>query len=163
MQAGGNCGVWPDALSKQFRTVYTFEADPLNFRCLAHNVPAENVFKFNAALGDKRGCVDLHRTDNCGAHHVCGPGLIPVLRIDDLALPGCDFLQLDIEGFEYQALLGAQETLKAYRPLLMYELKGKAKKYNDNGTQIPAMLEGLGYKLVLSVNADWVYKWQPTD
>jgi hypothetical protein len=82
-----------------------------------------------------------------------------VIRIDDLELPGCDFLQLDIEGYEYNALMGATETIAKYRPLIMYEAKGKAKKYDINGTEIPALLASLGYTLVLQVNADWVYKW----
>jgi hypothetical protein len=51
VQAGGNCGVWPAALSKRFEFVYTFEPDPVNFRCLCANAPYENVYKFNAALG----------------------------------------------------------------------------------------------------------------
>jgi FkbM family methyltransferase len=163
VQAGGNCGVWPDALAKKFGAVYTFEADPLNFRCLAANVPAEHVFKFNAALGYERGCVDLVRTLNCGAHRVGGPGRIPRLRIDDLALDTCDFLQLDIEGYEYPAFLGAMETIEKHHPLVMYEAKGKAKQYGVRGEDIPEFLTARGYKLVLQVNADWVWKWRSTD
>lgn len=143
----------------RFRKVYTFEADPLNFRCLAANVPHENVYKFNAAAGNQRGCVGLKRTLNCGAHCVDGAGDIPTLRIDDLALPACDFLQLDIEGFEYQALLGAAETITAFHPLIMYEAKGKAAQYGTGKADIPEMLGTLGYRLVLQINADWVWQW----
>lgn len=160
VQAGGNCGVWPKRMAERFGAVYTFEPDPLNFRCLAHNVPNGNVFKFNAAVGNHRGGVDLYRTDNCGAHRVTRGGSIPVLRIDDLGLGACDFLQLDVEGYEYQALLGAQETLARHHPVVMYEVKGKARYYGDNGKVIPEMLAGLGYKLVLNLHADWVYVWE---
>ncbi len=34
VQAGGNCGLWPRELGQKFETVYTFEPDPVNFRCL---------------------------------------------------------------------------------------------------------------------------------
>lgn len=159
VQAGGNTGVWPAVLADRFDAVYTFEADPLNFRCLAANVQQENVFKFNAALGNKRGCVDMERTLNCGAHQISGFGRIPTLRIDDLELPACDFLQLDIEGYEYFALQGGEVTIMKYKPVIMVEVKGKAKRYGIDGENAKALLESWGAKLLFNVNADWVYAW----
>jgi FkbM family methyltransferase len=101
VQAGGNCGLWPRELGKKFSTVYTFEPDPVNFRCLCANAPDEHIFKFNAALGNERGLVSLNlRPDNVGAHSVSGGGIIPSMRIDDLELNECDLIYLDVEGFE---------------------------------------------------------------
>ena len=87
IQAGGNCGIWARELAPIFDTVYTFEPDPTNFACLVHNAPRKNVIKFQACLGLDHVLVDLAvNPKNIGANYVSGPGRIPVLKIDDLAL-----------------------------------------------------------------------------
>jgi FkbM family methyltransferase len=153
VQAGGCCGLWPLNLSLQFRLVYTFEPDAVNFRCLCHNAPAENVFKFNAALGGKHISVDLERrSDNIGAHKIGGEGDIPTLRIDDLALRACDLICLDIEGHELNALMGAQETIAEFLPTIVVE---------DKGVLIPAgrvvsWLSAFGYSVAEKIGRDVV-------
>ncbi len=124
VQAGGNCGLWPEKLGKRFETVYTFEPDPVNFRCLCANAPAENIYKFNAALGDKHGGVDLVRDPKrVGAHYVQGAGPIPTMLVDDLKLDVCDLVYLDIEGDELPALRGAAEMIARCRPTVVVEDK----------------------------------------
>lgn len=126
VQAGGNVGVWPKRLGEVFEAVYTFEPEPKNFYCLAHNCPDAHVMKFQAALGYTRNFVGMayaEGTRNMGACYVNGGGKIPILRIDDLGLPGCDLIQLDLEGYELEALLGAEETIRRYRPVIMIEEK----------------------------------------
>jgi hypothetical protein len=61
VQAGGNCGLWPAAMGQKFALVYTFEPDPHELPLLCANAPAENIFKFNAALGPCTECVELDR------------------------------------------------------------------------------------------------------
>jgi FkbM family methyltransferase len=130
IQAGGNCGIWPAEMGQKFRIVYTFEPDPMNFRCLCANAPAENIFKFNAALGDRHEMVGLAlRPDNVGAHQVDGPGDIPTLCIDDIALKTCDLIYLDIEGSEFMALNGAIHTIRRCRPIIAVEDKGMSQRY----------------------------------
>jgi FkbM family methyltransferase len=158
VQAGGNCGIWPAAMGQRFGRVYSFEPDPVNFRCLAANAPAENIFKFNAALGDAHGGVALElRPDNVGAHQVAGPGPIPVMRIDDLELDACDLIYLDIEGFELIALAGAIFTIRRHRPVVVVEDKGMSQRYGSNQGAIEAWMAGaFDYKVVERVHRDVV-------
>lgn len=154
VQAGGNAGVWPAWLAERFETVYTFEPDAENFRCLTENCP-DNVVKFQSAVGFVRQCVDLHREkENCGAYYVEGVGHIPVLRIDDLELPGCDLIVLDIEGMEMDALEGAMLTIQTYRPVLMYEDKGLSEKYGVARGEIERRMLGFGYKVMDRIKRD---------
>jgi FkbM family methyltransferase len=44
------------------------------------------------------------------------------LALDTLALPRLDFLKLDIEGMELEALQGAARTIESQRPVLQIEL-----------------------------------------
>lgn len=158
VQAGGNCGIWPAAMGQRFKSVYTFEPDPVNFRCLCANAPAENVFKINAALGAQRGLVGLsHRRDNCGAHQVDGAGVIPTLLIDDLGLALCDLIYLDIEGCELNALYGAEKTIDRCGPVIAVEDKGMSRRYGiEPGAIVAWMAERFGYRVAERMHRDVV-------
>jgi FkbM family methyltransferase len=173
VQAGGNMGVWPAHLASCFTTVYTFEPDPLNFRCLCANVPEENVFKFNAGLGVLPVCLEMRRTDNCGAHRMdyerAGP--VPLLRLDDFGLDGCDFLQLDIEGCELAALSGARDLVARCRPVIMVEDKPLKREAIERGKGLETAsstcsrwLQDRGYTLTAAFtengSCDFLYTWQ---
>lgn len=163
VQAGGNCGVYAQKLAAIFASVITCEPDPLNFECLRQNVTASNaVFKFGA-LGNSQGYVKTFREDfessNFGATKVkqsCSGS--PILRVDDLGLLALDFLFLDVEGWEYPALLGAADTIKRCKPLISVEMKqlGKANGWPDQ--MIHGWICAQGYSLVDRIGRDRVYK-----
>jgi len=48
-----------------------------------------------------------------------------MITIDELNLDGCDFIKIDVEGFEWGVLLGAIETIKKYKPIIFYEYADK--------------------------------------
>ena len=160
IQAGGNCGVWPNALAKKFDTVYTFEPDPDNFRCLVHNVRGKNVIKLQAGLGmgDESPTDMFREKDNCGAYQLNGaPGAIPVISIDSLNLPKCGLIYLDIEGYEPFALQGAKKTIARCRPVIALESKGLETCYGINRTFTDQWLTQGGYKLKAAFARDVVY------
>lgn len=159
VQAGGNCGLWPKALGEKFAKVYTFEPDPMNFRCLCTNAPAENIFKFNASLGAAHCCTDLvRRPDNIGAHQIGGKGDIPMLCIDDLSLPACDLIYLDIEGAELNALLGAQQTIIEHSPVIVIEDKDGLENVCGvkKGQAVAWLVHGFEYRVADHIHRDVV-------
>lgn len=173
VQAGGNMGVWPKQLAERFTTVYTFEPDPLNFRCLCENVRNERVFKFNAGLGLRNHPVGMARTDNCGAHKIAGHGAIPMLTIDDLCLwsAGVDFIQLDVEGYECRALQGADRTIAECHPVIMIEDKDYKRAAVERGEGDKAesrcsrlLKEDWGYDIAAAFtengSTDFLYTWR---
>ena len=158
VQAGGNVGIWPAKMAEKFENVYTFEPDPDNFACLAHNAMLPNVHKFQAALGDNHQGVKLWTNpNNVGAHYVDGTGPIRTLTIDDLNLPMLDFVMLDVEGYELNALKGGNLTIQMFRPTIVIEEKGHGKRYNSEDTV--EYLKALGYRHVHSVHRDMVFTW----
>lgn len=158
VQAGGNCGVFAKYLSVEFKYVYTFEPDPTNYLALISNCPQTNVFKFPTALGSEHNCIDLERDEaNCGAYQVSGNGLIPTLRIDDLNLPACDLMFLDIEGMEYQALMGGEKTIDQFHPVIVTEEKSLGSRYGADEDTIRNYLRRFGYKQVDRLENDSVY------
>lgn len=46
-----------------------------------------------------------------------------VKRLDDFSLKPC-FIKIDVQGYEYEVLLGAKKTLSAARPVLLIESPG---------------------------------------
>lgn len=151
VQAGGNCGLYPRLFAKYFNTVYTFEPDPLNFHCLVNNCQLDNIVKINGALGSNNEPVRVQRAGmgNVGCHTVVAGGLVPQFTIDQLNLPACDFIQLDVEGYEIHILHGAAKTIEKFKPGISCE--------NGNNSGIPEFLAQYGYKVVANVGADVVY------
>jgi hypothetical protein len=90
--------------------------------------------------------------------HVSGNGLIPTIIIDDLNLPGCDLIQLDIEGYELNALLGAVKTIKKYKPVLCVEFCEKwLNRYDATSEKILGLLKDLNYIYVETYGVDKIF------
>lgn len=165
IQAGACLGVFPEWLSDQFASVYSFEPDSALFRKAVLRCTRGNVHLFNAALGYTRGMVrtECRRRDSSTrpAHEgltfvTPDPefGTVPVLRIDDLQLPSVDLIQLDLEGYEQEALAGAVHTLERCRPVLVVEVNKQAPHGEEH---LRRYVRSLGYRMTLASHSDEVY------
>lgn len=159
VQAGGNIGLWPRRLADTFARVYTFEPDAPSRFCLQRNVPA-NVTVSGAALGAAPGtCGIQHKS--LGSHRVQeGVGEIPVTTIDSLNLFDVDFLQLDIEGYEFHALQGAVQTIRRSHPVIQVELRDFTKHFGKTDDDVRLLLLNEGYRQVRSApGSDFIFRW----
>jgi FkbM family methyltransferase len=50
---------------------------------------------------------------------------IKMITIDSLNLERCDYIKIDVEGAEILAFMGAVETIKKYKPFIMFEKTDK--------------------------------------
>jgi FkbM family methyltransferase len=166
VQAGGNVGIFPKRLAQHFETVYTFEPGLDLFPLLYANAPEPNIVKFQAALGDTRGLIGLSRSrrktakpgiEHEGLTHVDGAGVVPVLRVDDLALPVCDLMYLDLEGYELYALHGAADTIRRCRPVIAVEVNQNIAYYGQTAEDLRATLAAFGYARVDIQASDEVF------
>lgn len=157
IQAGGNVGVWAAHLAKSFRLVVTVEPDATNYECLKLNVPT-NVVHRNAGLGAVTGSIGLvNVAGNAGAHYAKQEGDIPVVTIDSMELNACDLICLDVEGSEPAALKGAEQTIRKFRPVIMFEEKGLSERYYGvaRGSAEQWVLDlGMGYRVRDRVRKD---------
>jgi FkbM family methyltransferase len=160
IQAGGNIGVYPATMAKQFERVITVEPDFVNYQALLLNVAShDNIDHVQAAFGDKEGTasVDHVYPENIGAHQLKAGNDVRVMPIDYFEVHDCDFIQLDIEGYEHLALLGAEKTIKKTYPVITLELKGLGSRYGYTDEDTIGLLQDWGYEIVGRVNRDVIF------
>jgi len=160
IQAGGNIGVYPATMAKQFERVITVEPDFVNYQALLLNVAGhDNIDHVQAAFGDKEGTasVDHVYPENIGAHQLKVGNDVRVMPIDYFEVHDCDFIQLDIEGYEHLALLGAEKTIKKTHPVITLELKGLGSRYGYSDEDTINLLQDWGYEIVGRVNRDVIF------
>jgi len=160
VQAGGNIGIWPKTLSGRFSRVFTAEPDHANYSALIANLEGvENIEIIKGAFGDQPGTGSMDHIDptNIGAHQVQEGTDFEILTIDSLKLDDVDLLQLDVEGFEHQAILGALDTIQKSWPVIVLELKGLGERYGFSDEETIRLLEGFGYKIADRIHRDVIF------
>lgn len=108
--------------------IIAFEPDGQNYRALEETVASfptqfrSKIRTFRQAVGETSGEIPfLEGRDLASRVAPYGfPGSlgVPVVRLDDLDLDGCDYLKLHLEGSELPALRGARQFLRSHRPVV---------------------------------------------
>lgn len=160
VQAGGNMGVWPWLMSKQFHFVATFEPDPRCFSLMRKNLEGvRNVAMYNAALWHTPGVCDMHdlHHNNLGSQCIQpNTGIVPMETIDSHEFGNCDLIYLDIEGAELGALMGATRTIEACKPTIVVEDKGLSERFGSKKGDVEKWLADFGYVVAARVHRDVV-------
>lgn len=129
LDIGANVGLWTRDMAKQFERVIAYEPVADFRECLQKNVNMENVAIRDYALGNENTTIDMVITpDNTGHSHVdtdtIGQGKIQMYRLDDLESKiKIDYIKIDCEGYEHTILLGAENTIKEHKPVMVVEQK----------------------------------------
>ena len=136
--------------------VHAFEPMPQNLIRLRKNLkPFHWSAAYPFAVGNITGEVPIHYSDeeagwaSIQPQHQPGSlprsSLVSVIRLDDWVLDHpvnrVDFMKLDIEGSELDALLGAQLTLRRFHPTVVAETK-----CGWNHDEIRQLLISTGYE-----------------
>lgn len=166
VQAGGNQGMYPRYYANIFEKVYTFEPDVDNYFCLDFNCQGVQYYKQNVGLGESDTTMNLVQLspNNTGMHRTVSDELllanpnilsehvsrVEMVRLDSLNIEACDLLHLDVELYETEALVGAEETIKKYNPVIVVETGGRP-------SPADGYLRLLGYKLHSQLRMDAIY------
>lgn len=125
--------------------IYSFEPQRQIFNLLQINVmqnDCNNIIIYNNAVGNEIRELTMsnivldgyNKIVEYGSHTPLNLGGIQVgkngetvqcITIDSLDLSGCDFMKIDVEGFEPYVLLGAKETIIKYCPTIFLEYNHK--------------------------------------
>jgi len=148
VQAGGHVGLWPLYLASVFGEVVTFEPELANYEVMLKNIEGvRNIIAYNALIGSDVGEVGMKVSPkNTGGHHIDPDGNgYTITTIDSIILDSCDAIVLDVEGQELNALYGAAETIKEFRPVIMLEDKSHVKKGGCTTEELHEYLNSIGY------------------
>jgi FkbM family methyltransferase len=156
LDIGANIGVHTVDLSRLTGPggiVHSFEPQRLMFQLLCANVAlnsCSNVFAHRSAVGAAGGTIQVPSLDpeqphNYGGLSLLGSGLgepVALITIDSMNLSDCQFIKIDIEGMETEALRGAAVTIARFRPILYVENDRQARS-----AELIGLLQQYGYRL----------------
>jgi len=142
--------------------VYTFEPHPVFFKLVQKNIKINHLKQasvFNVGVGDKNEKLELISSNASSSTSsfkkinqeglrktgTLSGQLAEIIALDDfiskLSLKAPDFIKIDVEGFEYNAIKGMSKTLHKHKPVLVIEMHGTA----DTKAIVTTLRNGFGY------------------
>jgi FkbM family methyltransferase len=124
---GGRIVLFKNILNEKINKIFAFEADVNTFEMLKKTVEinklSQLVVLFNFALFRESTLVNFKTTSGPTSFITMnGNSLIKAVKLDDIINEKVTFIKMDIEGGEMDALIGAEEILKRYKPKLAISL-----------------------------------------
>lgn len=161
IDVGANVGLWARDLTDKFKHVTAFEPIADFRECLLRNVQTPNLRVESCALGNRNGTTEMIRVaGNAGHTHVDAQsetGAVEIRTLDSYDFEDVDYIKIDCEGYEYEVLLGAWETIRRCRPRICVEQK----PHGIFGNQYRArdLLMSWGMTALPHHGDDWVLDW----
>ena len=112
------------------KTIYAFEPDQNNFKkcqCVLSEIEGVTYELIPKGLWSSEKSLGFHADANEGSRVCTGGGeCIPVTSLDKVVKGKVTFIKMDIEGAEYEALQGAANLIRQYKPKLAVSVYHKA-------------------------------------
>lgn len=171
VDGGANVGDWTAKMRERFDSVFAVEASPECAKMLRKRFcEDESVGVIHAALLDRAGMVRVvspNKKPACQKRYVelVPDGDVRSITLDSIPLacgPAwgglCGLIKLDLEGAEYPALLGAQNTIADHRPVLIVEFyKDLCARFGHTEDSVLSLIDAMGYKMVMESFPDRVF------
>lgn len=166
MDIGANIGIYTVYLSKIVGTnghVYSLEPYGPTYNILKRMVEKLNLKNckvINAAVGDSQSNVSLDlpltksgRVNDTYVHiKEDRNGQIQMTTVDEIvdknSIAGLNFIKIDVEGYEFFVLKGAEMTIRVHKPVILIEIQDEwTKRYGKKKKEIFHLLqESYGYR-----------------
>jgi len=152
IDCGAHRGIVTNYLMQHFDKVVSIEpsefADEIN-----------NQYVIKAALGQANYRAGLqHGKHNTGQRHLVVGDDVDVITLDSLHLAP-DFIKIDIEGMEYHALLGGEQTIRTHKPIIIIEENGLNQRYGVEDGETLDLLKSWGMVEVGKRDKDHIFTW----
>tara|TARA_Y200000002_G_scaffold225924_1_gene186501 strand:- start:30 stop:767 length:738 start_codon:yes stop_codon:yes gene_type:complete len=186
LNIGCHIGTLSIPLSKSFKKITAIEAYPPTFEHLNENLKLnliQNIETFNFAVGNKNEEIyfldnnNERIKNNTGGMHVITNDDIEnkrlsseihskkifnqMKKLDNTNIEKFDILIADVEGKEYEMLLGGNDKILKYKPIILIEIWGNKKRQlenmNTSSEEIINHILNLKYKIVSRFDDNYVF------
>jgi len=175
LDVGANIGNHSIQFSKKFDKILSFEPHKRIFEILSSNVKQfKNIECFNFGLGKKNCQINLFEdSQNFGASsstnnsETKSHSKIEIKKLDDFfsnMTQKISLIKIDVEGMEYDVLLGAKNIIEKNKPIICFEQNKKEFGNNCNETNSIDLLRANGYKMLVGemekdhMKQNWIYR-----
>jgi FkbM family methyltransferase len=157
IDVGANNGIYTHKLLEITPQVVAIEPNPKYVKELAR-IFGSRIRLIPAALSDSEGTAELviptsHggigaslgtiEKQNSLAVYDCTRVNVPMHRLDNLSIDDVGFIKIDVEGHEESVVIGAEQTIRRYHPILLIEAENR---HRDGAVEkIVRRLESFGY------------------
>jgi len=139
---GAHVGTYSWMCGKKALHTHAFECNPRVFCYLAANIALhgleDKVTPHRCALGNEAGTADYYiRSEDGGGNGMkCLNAqdelrkriLVETRTLDSFRLENVGCIKIDVEGFEKEVLMGSTETIRRWKPTILFESWGTWKK-----------------------------------
>jgi FkbM family methyltransferase len=160
---GANIGEFTFAVQQRgVKNIYSFEPDPVAFKCLSYNLQGESAKLFNFALGEKTGKATFFSASEGADSSLIKPDaesrpiVIPIYRFEDFAatqaVRGGMLVKMDAEGAEPEVLRGFGKYADAISWITIDV--GPERQGQSTKVEVEALLHEYGFKT--SSYSEWI-------
>lgn len=160
VDVGANIGIWSMAMRSHFKNVVSFEPSTLNRECLELNLGKDSDIR-PYAVGNEPGKANFRDAkNNCGDSKIVFEERsnmyeVEVVRLDDQNITNCSLIKIDVQGYEWPVIQGAQHLIETQQPWIIFEI-------NEEVDLICKFLEERNYEMVMN-KSKRVMIWAPKD
>lgn len=173
---GAHVGISVLHWAKFFKIVEAYEPMKDHYDCLIDNTGhLSNVNTYNFAISDEQKILKgaYRSTKNSGSFQLLDNTYtqpskkapreifeIPSYRLDDFKFTNVNLIKIDVEGWEFEVLKGAVNTINTHRPVLLVEFTGGSSKkslHSYDVNEYYKLIELMNYTAVASSGDDTIY------
>jgi FkbM family methyltransferase len=161
LNIGCHIGTLSIPLSKFFKKITAIEAYPPTFEHLNENLKLnliQNIETFNFAVGNKNDDIENKRLSS----EIHSKKIFNQMKkLDNTNIEKFDILIADVEGKEYEMLLGGNDKILKYKPIILIEIWGNKKRQLENMNtsceEIINHILNLKYKIVSRFDDNYIF------
>ena len=101
----------------EYKRIYAFEPDPANYtKTLDVLSSLPRTHSRNIGLSNRKSTMYLSQQNSQSSLSTCGTVSVGLDSLDNLGIEHVTLIKVDVEGHEEEVLMGAQRTIKRWKP-----------------------------------------------
>lgn len=124
IDVGANLGNYSKYFMKYGAKVYSFEPTKETFEILKSKL--KNAECFNVLIGNQIGPTKFYYNGTSGENSVIAQDLmleteVFQTKLDEYKFNDVSLIKIDVQGMDYEVLLGAERTIRKFKPAILIE------------------------------------------